>query len=122
MQGLLRDFDHNIEQINEIEEFNQSKIAKIAGELSQENLTKFNAIVESQKDLNDREREITRQIALKQSESSQKGLSILPDVEKKLDDLVYVSQIEDYITLDLPLLDFYKTKDDTTRDSIKLPR
>ena len=47
MQGLLRDFDHNIEQINEIEEFNQSKIAKIAGELSSENLTKFNAIVES---------------------------------------------------------------------------
>ena len=111
MQGLLRDFDHNIDQINEIEQFNQSKIAKIAGELSRENLKKFNAIVQSQKDLNEKEREITKQIALKQSESSQKGLSILPEIEKKLDDLEQVTQIENYLALGRPIKDFYACRE-----------
>ena len=36
------------------------------------------------------EQEIDRKIALQQSESSQKGLSILPQVEKTIDDLALV--------------------------------
>ena len=97
MRALCDDFDFNLEQIAEIEAFNQSKIDKIGREMADsnqpENARKFKAIIEAQKQLGELEEQIDRKIALQQSDSSTKGLRILPQVEKILDDLVVVRQI-----------------------------
>ena len=46
-------------------------------------------------------------MALKQSESSKRGLSALPQVEKTLDDLAVVKQADGYLTMERPLLDHF---------------
>ena len=92
MQTLINDFDHDLEQIGEIEEFNRAKVEKIAREIEGTgNIKNFQAIIESQTSLGELERQIDRKIALKQSDSSAKGLSTLPQIEKTLDDLIEVT-------------------------------
>ena len=44
---------------------------------------------------------------MQQSDSSQKGISILPDIEKSLDELSQLNQIQDYIALERPIMDYY---------------
>ena len=46
-------------------------------------------------------------MALKQSESSKRGLSALPQVEKTLDDLTVVKQADGYLTMERLLLDHF---------------
>lgn len=54
------------------------------------NLQKFSEIIESQQSLFILEQEINKKMALNLSESSSKGLSRLPQVEKIIDDLALV--------------------------------
>ena len=64
MQALIDDFDFNLEQINEIEQFNRAKIEKISKQMSIENQENFNKIIEAQKSLGELEEQIDRKIAL----------------------------------------------------------